>query len=324
MKGRARVAARLACCGVMLAAVSVWAQDRAPGQDVFANGSGKTSFPFELSQGEIIIPISINRSRPLRFVLDSGSTRTLIDQSVAASLGLKEGEASSLQGAGQGRIPIHALHDVNLKMPGLESTGYECFAIDLAPAGKAGGTGEDGILGYNFLARFVVTVDFERKRLTVELPAAFHSPSGFEELPLEIRGKWSYVKGELRFPGPVTVQDSFFIDSGSSDAVDHPVVKVIQSRTATKTGVGLGTPVEGAVATATSFKIGSFTVKDPIVACCGATDATSRMIGTEVLRRFTVIFDYPESRLFLRPNGGRRGFRGCVAWVCGLCTVQLS
>ncbi|MGC2656374.1 MAG: hypothetical protein WA324_00245, partial [Bryobacteraceae bacterium] len=132
--------------------------------------------------------------------------------------------------------------------------------------------------------------------------SAFRPQSSFEELPLEIRDKWVFVKGELLFPDMAPVEDSFFVDSGSSDAVDHPIVKTIQARKATTTGVGLGAPVEGALAVATSFRIGTFKIKGPIVACCGATDATSRMLGTEILRRFTVIFDYPSSRLFLKKN----------------------
>jgi Aspartyl protease len=292
----------LLLAGLLLSSSSLLPQSSPPDDNIFANGAANTRFPFELSKGVIIVPVSIHGSRPLRFVLDTGSTRTLIDRTVAASLGLKEGEASSLQGAGQGRIPIHALHDVDLRMPGLESKGYDCFTIDLAPVGKAVGTTEDGVLGYNFFARFVVTIDFEAKQLTVALPAAFHPPTNFEELPLEIRGKWAYVKGELVFPGRVATQDSFFIDSGSSDAVDHPIVKTLQTKKATETGVGIGTPVEGALAKAISLRIGTFTLGGPIVACCGATDATSRMIGTEVLRRFNVILDYPSSRLFLKPN----------------------
>jgi hypothetical protein len=287
---------------LMLAGPRVHAQNDAADLNVFANAAGRTSFPIELSEGMVIVPVSINGSRPLRLVLDSGSTRTLVDRALSTSLKLKEGDASTLQGAGAGRIPIHGLHDVELRMPGLETRGYDCFTADLKPLEQSTGTRVDGILGFGFLARFVVTVDFEAKQMTVELPTAFHARPGFEELPLEIRDQWAFVKGELVFPGTVTVQDSFFIDSGSSDAVDHPIVKTLQSRRSSTSGVGLGTPGEGAVAEATSFRIGDFTMKGPTVACCGATDATSRMIGTDVLRRFTVIFDYPSSRLFLKPN----------------------
>jgi Aspartyl protease len=294
--GRFLLLSALLCWALQLRAQS--AQD----QNVFVDKEGRTSFPIELRQGLVMVPVSIHGSRSLRFVLDTGSTRTLVDKSLASSLGLKEGEASSLQGAGAGRVPIHALPGVDLQLPGLESRNYQCFTADLAPLEQSLGVKEDGILGYEFFSRFAVTVDFEARRMTVQLPSTFHPGSGFEALPLEIRGKWPFVKGELSFPGAASVEDSFFIDSGSSDAVDHPVVKTLQAKKSTTTGVGLGSPVAGALAVATYFRIGSFTVNGPTVACCGATDATSRLIGTDVLRRFTVIFDYQSSRLFLRPN----------------------
>ena len=80
----------------------------------------------------------------------------------------------------------------------------------------------------------------------------------------------------------------------------------MQNKTATASGVGLGTPVEGAVARALSFRVGNIVLNAPLVSCWGATEETSRMIGTEILRRFTVTFDYPSSRLFLLPNGALR------------------
>jgi uncharacterized protein involved in propanediol utilization len=98
------------------------------------------------------------------------------------------------------------------------------------------------------------------------------------------------------------VQDSFLIDSGSSDAVDHPIVMTLQSRVPSKSGVGLGTEVQGATARATSFHLGRYVVEGPLVACCGGTDATGKLIGSEILRRFTVSFDYSSSRIFITPN----------------------
>jgi hypothetical protein len=92
------------------------------------------------------------------------------------------------------------------------------------------------------------------------------------------------------------------IDSGSSDAVDHPIVMKLQSRASTASGVGLGTPVQGATAQATSFRLGGYTLTTPVVSCCGATDATSKLIGNDALRFFTVTFDYPSSRILIAPD----------------------
>ncbi|HWY57297.1 MAG TPA: retropepsin-like aspartic protease [Terriglobales bacterium] len=269
---------------------------------VFTNGGNVTTFSFDWHKGMIFVPVSINGSKPLSFVLDSGSTRTLIDRQLAATLGLKAFGAGSLQGAGAGRIRLEFIHDVSIALPGVESRGYELSTAELQPLEATLGVKVDGILGFEVFSRFVVTVDYETKSLTFTIPDAFHPSNAALELPIEIRDKWPFVKAELVLPGPVTVQDSFLIDSGSSDAVDHPIVMNLQSRVSAQSGVGLGTPVQGATAQATSFRLGRYTLAGPIVSCCGASEATSKLIGSEVLRRFTVTFDYPSSRIFITPN----------------------
>lgn len=267
-------------------------------------GPGKTStFAFEWRKGMIFIPARLNGSKPLSFVLDTGSTRNLIDRTLATTLGLKASGAGSLQGAGAGRIPVAFIHGVGIALPGLESAGYEFSTADLQPLAASLGVRVDGILGYEIFSRFVVTVDYQAKRLTLTLPEAFRPPSGSAQvLPIELRDKWAFVKAELVLPGPVAVEDSFLIDSGSSDAVDHPIIMNLQSRVPATSGVGLGAPVPGATAQAVSFRLGRYSVTAPTVSCCGATDATSRLIGNEVLRRFTVTFDYPDARIFITPN----------------------
>jgi Aspartyl protease len=272
--------------------------------NIFASAKNTATFPFEWREGMIFIPVSISGSQTLHFVLDTGSTRILIDKSIANSLGLKGAESGSLQGAGTGRIATEALHHIDLDFPDLQSKDYECVTADLAPLEQTLKTKVDGILGYEVFSRFVITVDFKAKQLTVTLPSAFLAPEGAEELPIAIHDKWAFVKGTLVLPGPVAVSDSFLIDSGSSDAVDHPIVKTMQSRTTSKSGIGLGAPTDGAIARADSFRIGTFTVKKPILSCCGATEDRSRLIGTEVLRHFLVTFDYPGARLFLAPQNG--------------------
>jgi hypothetical protein len=277
--------------------------------DIFSGAGSSTTFAFEWHEGLVFLFVSVDGSRPLRFVLDSGSTRILIDRSLAASLGLKAGEAGSLQGAGTGRIQIEALHNIDLKLSGLDSKSYDCFTADLASLEQTLKTRVDGILGYDFFRRFVITIDFVTRQITITRPMAFHPNSKAEEIPLNIHDKWPFFKGKLVLAGPVNVEDSFYIDSGSSDAVDHPIAKTMQSRVASQSGIGLGTPIEGAVAKAESFQIGTFIIKDPVVSCCASTDAQSRTIGTEILRRFTVTFDYPSSRIFLSPNAAlRKGF----------------
>jgi len=286
----------------MLSAVSRAQSSNPTGKAVFAGDRKACTFAFDWRKGMIFLPVRINGSKPLSFVLDSGSNRILIDRALATGLGLKASGTGSLQGAGSGRIAVEYIHDVSIELPGVESGGYDLSTADLQPLEATLGVKVDGILGYEFFSRFVVTVDYSARRLTLTLPEAFRESNAAQALPIELRDKWAFVKAELVLPGTVTVQDSFMIDSGSSDAVDHPIVMSLQSRVAGESGVGLGTPVEGATARATAFRLGRYTLTAPSVSCCGATEATSKMIGNEVLRRFTVTFDYPSSRIFITPN----------------------
>jgi len=274
----------------------------ASGKVTFSAGSKTSTFSFDWRNGMIFVPVRLNGSRPLSFVLDTGSTRTIVDRALATSLGLKASGSGSLQGAGSGRIPIEFIHDVTIALPGVESTGYELSTADLQPLEASLGVKVDGILGYALFSRFVVTVDYEAKTMTLNSPEAFQASKTAQSIPIELRDKWAFVKAELVLPGPVTVQDSFLIDSGSSDAVDHPIVMQLEGRVPATSGVGLGSQVQGATAQATSFRLGRYSIAAPTVSCCGASDATSKLIGNEVLRRFTVTFDYPSLRIFITPN----------------------
>jgi hypothetical protein len=249
-------------------------------RETFSIGE-ESSFPFEFRTGMIFVPVRLNGSKPLSFVLDTGSARMLIDRTLADRLGLKRSGQGSVQGGGAGRIPIEFVQNVDLGLPGLESTGYEFSTADVQPLQASLGAKVDGILGYELFKRFVVTVDYESRTVTLMRPGSFHASDSADALSIELRGKWAFVKGELVLPGPVTVQDNFLIDSGSGDALDHPIVMKLQSRTPTQSGIGLGTAVQGATAQATSFQLGRYTLPNPTVSCCGATDEANKLIGNE-------------------------------------------
>lgn len=106
------------------------------------------AFNFDWRNEMIFVPVRVNGSRPLSFVLDTGSARNLIDRSLATALGLKASGTGSLQGAGAGRIPVSFIHNVSIAFPGMESGGYEFATADLQPLKASLGVTVDGILGY--------------------------------------------------------------------------------------------------------------------------------------------------------------------------------
>jgi hypothetical protein len=183
------------------------------------------------------------------------------------------------------------------------SAGHQFDAIDLGGVSRAIGRRVDGILGYEFFSRHVVTVDYETRTVMLDDPAQWRGLEGASELELTIRDRWPLVRGTLHIPGVGAVSDDFLVDLGSGDAVNHPAIKQSTGYLRqTVTGVGIGFPTTGHVGTATRFELGPFSIPDIAVACCGATQATSRIIGAAVLSRFTCAFDYSRQRLYLKPN----------------------
>jgi hypothetical protein len=91
----------LAICALVVVALSpaLGQSTSSAKANLFANAKGTAGFPFEWREGMVVLPVSIHGSPPLHFVLDTASTRILIDRTVANSLGLKGAEADSLQGA---------------------------------------------------------------------------------------------------------------------------------------------------------------------------------------------------------------------------------
>jgi hypothetical protein len=273
-----------------------------PGAVTFA-AADVASMPFESLGGLVILPVSIGDSPPLRFVLDSGAGRMVVDRAVADELALARQDSGYVTGAGAGALRVEYVRDVTLTLPGMTSSGHELAALDLAPLAKTIGGRVDGVIGYQVFERAVVEIDYPARRVTFRAPERYAYRGQGVELPIDIEHRWPFVRGELVLEDGTVIVDRFLVDSGSSDSVDHPIVREMAGRRETETGVGLGAPTRGHIARARAFRLGGFSVDAPTVACCGAREETSRLIGSGVLGRFRVIFDYARRRLILEHPG---------------------
>jgi hypothetical protein len=300
--GLSRTLAALAAMAVAAAGADAArdaAQGGEPGAVTFAAEGGVATLPFENLGGLVVVPVTIGASRPLRFVLDSGAGRMVLDRAVADELGLAREGSGYVMGAGAGALHVEYVRDVTLSLPGMTSGGHELAALDLAPLARTIGSRVDGVIGYQVFARTVVEIDYPGGRVTFRAPENYIYRGPGSELPIDIDRRWPFVRAELVLDDGTVIVDRFLVDSGSSDAVDHPVVREMAGRRETETGVGLGAAIRGHVARARAFRLGGFTVESPNVACCGASEETSRLIGSGVLSRFRVIFDYTRRRMIL-------------------------
>jgi predicted aspartyl protease len=114
--------------------------------------------------GEIVIPVFIGGAGPFRFLLDTGSSHTVISQSLATTLGVvavaKAPIATSL---GSILAPVVRLPDVAVGSARVESL----LATSLPPSvADMLGDGISGVLGQDFLSQFNYTLDYRTSRLS--------------------------------------------------------------------------------------------------------------------------------------------------------------
>ncbi len=266
----------------------------------FEGGSNKVDIPAGFDDHSPTIHVTIQGiSRPLRFAVDTGASFNLIDSRLAAQLGLKPNEEISTSGAGSGQIKMKVAKNLTFHLRGLTLQHFDVLITDLS--GIEGRT-IDGILGYDFFNNLVVMMDEDRRSLTVMDPSAFDYRGSGVVLPVTFgggRGKWIYVPGTVKVDGvaPETLQ--FFVDTGSSDAVDTEVIKKSKARLAeARTGVGLGQSNTGVSGRVEWFKLGEFELRNAPSVCCG-NPGNENMIGCAVLHRFVVTFDYARKRMIL-------------------------
>lgn len=292
-----RIAVGWSFAAVLCAGVALRAEDKEK-----TKPAGIT-VPFESSALEILLPVRIKGSETLWFSLDSGASSMILDPVRAKELGLTFTDVLPGSGAGAGPVMYSKIAEpVDIEVGGARSSVYDFISIDLSGVSRNIGHRMDGILGNAFFMKNVVAVDFQKKTVTLIPPDSFQ-PSGATGLPMEIYKRVPFIRGEVKVPGMPAEEFRMLVDSGSADAVDHPLIKQSKGKVIdTTSGVGLGTPIPGFVGRGEYFRLGPYRMERPVVSCCGSNEVNEKMIGNEILRRFEVTFDYPHQRLFLKPN----------------------
>ena len=126
----------------------------------------ETTVPLEHGLGVWIAQVVVNDARTGRFLVDTGSSVTVVSPRLAAAVGiagLSGGSPVELSTLG-GRTAGPAATLTSLRVGDLEVRDAPVVLHDPGP-------GLDGILGNTFLGRYRVTVDADRRQLQLRLLA---------------------------------------------------------------------------------------------------------------------------------------------------------
>ena len=277
-------------------------------------GATSATVPFDLDDGEIGLAVKINGT-PERVFLDSGAGGVAVAQSAADALGLKSSGFLEVRGYG-GSTDQHPVLIQTLEVPGaVKLSNVAAIAIDLPEQLNSYFTRPlAGFIGYDLLSHFVVRVDYPHKKLTFIQADAFHpSAADGHALAVGLDSNVPTIQARLDSLPP----SQFLVDTGDADAAVRLygpyVAKYGLDKKYPHGEIAVGGGV-GGVSRSRRTRVGLFTVAGytfPDVPADfsldtkgGASLVNAGSLGSRLLSRFILTFDYPHSRVFFAPAPG--------------------
>jgi predicted aspartyl protease len=175
------------------------------------------SIPLRRLGALVAVPVELPDGTEAPFLLDTGAGATVLDRAVAERLGLEVHGTLEARGAGGSEAGGY-VRLASLGLPGVAIRDQMVATLGLDALGEVLGVRIDGILGYDFLSRFTIRIDYPRARLGL-FPPGTAPPPGARRAPLRVEANVPRLDGVLDGEH----HGSFVLDLGNASAlVLHP------------------------------------------------------------------------------------------------------
>ena len=278
----------------------------------------KVTIPFKLINNLVFIPIKVNGIE-LNFLLDSGVEETILfSMEDKKEVSFKNVQKIKLRGLGS-EEEIEGLKSTNnvLETHGLMSVNHMVYIILDQSFNLSSHIGipVNGIIGHKFFRNNIVEINYQKKKIFVhqnneEVKKKFDKK--FKTLPITIERSKPYIVAKA-VVDDVSVPAKLLIDIGNSDSFwifQNDKIKLPAKNFPDFLGKGFSGDIEGHRAKISKFSIADFEFKNPIVSFPDSSSiknvkmVTNRIgsVGGEILKRFTIILDYADQKMYLKKN----------------------
>ncbi|QEH40078.1 pepsin/retropepsin-like aspartic protease family protein [Chitinophaga sp. XS-30] len=298
---------------LLLCNITVYAQDETTTEP---EAQFVTSFPFRQYYGGVVVLEAKLDEYPdtLQFLLDTGSAGISLDTGTCIRLGIDLTPSDKIvRGLGASKN-ISFAHDRTLHFPGLSIDSLDFHVNDYQLISQVYGLQIDGIIGYSFLSKYIVHIDYDKELILVYTFGNFRYPRGGHLM----RPNLTFipvVSSPMR-SGKRETSHRFYFDTGAgmclllstrfvkdSSLLQRRKVKVIPTE-----AQGLGGKMQMFITTITEFRVGIYNFRNvPTYLFDDVTNITSYpslggMIGNDLLRRFNITLNYARKEIYLMPN----------------------
>jgi hypothetical protein len=274
-----------------------------------------TKFHFiKYLSGIILIQLQIdNHPDTLTFVLDTGASGISLDSTTCERLHIESRLTDTFVVGVGGKKKVSFIFNRSLKLPGLTIDSLNLHINDYSFFSKYSNRKIDGIIGYNFLKRYIIAVDYENNFLSIYSPGEMTYP----------KKGWTFSPKVSPIPIiKATVIDSnrfngaFFFDSGAK--MELIVSKRFAEenhlfRSKRKMNLISVEGVAGAeympVSVVEKLTFGPYKFRNvPTYVFNDANNITVYpvnygLIGAGIFSKFNLILNFPKGEVFMKPNG---------------------
>ncbi len=274
--------------------------------------------PFDFDSAHIIIEASLNGRPPIGWILDTGADQEVVNAPRMAEFGLRSYAKSATTGGG-GTADYEYAAGATFTLPGVELRNQHVAVLDQTGLERALGTPLGGILGYDFISRFVIEIDYDKKLLTLHDPSKWtYSGAGFV-VPVVVDNGIPFAHGSLSVPTKPSIPAYLVLDFGAAETMTltSPFVKANDlARLAQTSATVNGAPgLEKQFFTQNNVRgridklvLGRMEVTGIPINMSVNTEGAyasatfSGTVGESLYRRYHVFLDYPRRRVIFEPT----------------------
>jgi hypothetical protein len=283
-----------------------------------------TRIPFEFQANLVIVPVKVNNSDTLRFILDTGVSSILItDPQIAKLQRMKCVRNVKISGAGEGTdIEAGIVLDNTITMG--DMVGYRQNLVvlkeDILKLSEFVGSPIHGIIGYEIFNRFAVTIDFGTNEIILENPEHYkYKPNKGERFPITIEENKPYLSTIELINDKQNLPLKVVLDTGAGHAISLDAnrsngIPMPEKMVKAQLGRGLSGIINGSLGRISKLRLGKFEMKNLVASFPDSSSYRIRgielierqgNIGCEFLRRFKVTFNYRDQYIVLKPINRR-------------------
>ncbi len=302
-------------CYISFIFICLFAQ-KASTQEEFIDPPSRliTKVPFiQLTGGVIIIKAMLNDfPDSLNFILDTGSSGISLDSGTAEYLKLKPIPTDKTIRGIAGIKQVSFLYNQKLRLPGLFVDSLNFHINDYGLLTSVYGEQIDGIIGYSFISRYILKIDYDSLNLSVCTKGPLRYPRGGYLLKPSIN---RLVAQDIRVKDNRTIYTKQLFDIGaglcmifSKEFIQDSSLFDRKKKVWIKQAEGIGGKVDMELSVLKEVKIGPYKFrKVPVFIFDDENNITSYpymggILGNDIMRRFNVILNYGAGDIHIIPN----------------------